>query len=186
MDGSGLRVKCVVTPQSHTQESRAVSPNALPSDRFGSAHSTARRSGRACRFGCRNDRSDGSGEHAEMCSSNGPANCVREEQGGPPGGCPLGPLPGGPRKSWGDARQGTDLPGDARSGRLGSRVGSGLKFDVRMRFRFPRKVSLPLPANLRNVFPRRTPIGRESAVRSVGSCKLSAVSCTLVHEAGRN
>ena len=93
-----------------------------------------------------------------------PPNGVRGEQGGAPGGCPRGPLSGSLRKSGGDARQGTDLPGDARSGRLGSRVSSGLKFDVRMRFRFPRKVSLPLSANLRDVFPRRTPIGRLSVI----------------------
>jgi hypothetical protein len=32
-------------------------------------------------------------------------------------------------------------------------------------FLFRRKVSLPLPANLRNAFPKRTPIGRVSAVQ---------------------
>ena len=73
---------------------------------------------------------------------------------------------------------GVDLEVAVRERR--SRVGQELKIDVRRRFRFPQKVSLPLPANLRNVFPKRTPIGRASAVRPVGSRQLSAVSCKLV------
>ena len=63
-----------------------MSPNTLPSGRFGSAHGSARRSGRAYRFAYRTDRSVVSGEHAEEHPSDGLPNSVRVEQGGPPGG----------------------------------------------------------------------------------------------------
>ena len=87
-----------------------------------------------------------------------------ENRGEPPRDYSRCVLPCSLRKNGVGARQGTDLSGDTRTGCLGNSVGPGLELDVRMRFRFPRKVSLPLPADLRNVFPRRTPIGRASAV----------------------
>jgi hypothetical protein len=88
-----------------------------------------------------------------------------ENRGEPLRDSPRRAFPRSLRKSGVDPGQGTDLPGDARTGRLGSSVGPGLKFDARMSFRFPRKVSLTLPANLRNAFPKRTPIGRASGSR---------------------
>jgi hypothetical protein len=79
-------------------------------------------------------------------------------------GSPRRCFPRGRRKSVADTGKARNLSGDTRTGCLGCSVGPGLKSDVRMRFRFPRKVSLHLPANLRNVFPGRTPICRAPAV----------------------
>ena len=68
-----------------------------------------------------------------------------ENGGDRTGDYPREALPGSLRESGVDPGQRTDLSGDARAGRLGNRVGPGLEIDVRMRFRFPRKVSSLCP-----------------------------------------
>jgi hypothetical protein len=63
----------------------------------------------------------------------------------------------------GEPGQGMDLSGDARTGCLGNSAVPGLKIRRESEVPFPAESELPLPANLGNVFPKRTSIGRASA-----------------------
>jgi len=64
----------------------------LPRPRFISENGPARRTGRACRFGCRSVRSDGRGEHAEKRSSDGLPTVFGENGGYYTGDAPPGRL----------------------------------------------------------------------------------------------
>ena len=79
--------------------SSSVSPSYPPHPRFDSPCSPARRMGRACRFGCRNDRSVGNGEHAEEHSSDGLPIVFGENGGYNTPGAPRGRLLGSPWES---------------------------------------------------------------------------------------
>ena len=98
-----------------------------------------------------------------MCSSNGPANCVREEQGGPHRDGPRSAFPGSPWECRADA-------GKARAYREMHELDAVTAASTRRRIRsdlrvpVPAEDELPLPTNLRSVFPSRTPIGRVSVV----------------------
>ena len=80
-----------------------MSSGQLPYPRFISENSPARRTGRACRFWCRNDRSVGNRENAEERSSDGLPMVFGENGGYCSGDAPRGGIPRSLRESGVDA-----------------------------------------------------------------------------------